>query len=51
MRKSKLTTNHIVANMAAGESGLTVEYACRKHGINNAIYCQWKSNYARVISI
>jgi putative transposase len=43
MRKSKFTESQIVAILAEGESGLAVADICRKHGISNATYYQWKS--------
>ena len=48
MRKSKFTESQIVGILAEGESGLAVGDVCRKHGISNAIYYQWKSKYAGV---
>lgn len=48
MRKSKFTESQIVAILAEGESGLAVGDVCRKHGISNATYYQWKSKYAGV---
>ena len=48
MRKSKFTECQIVAILAEGESGLAVGDVCRKHGISNATYYQWKSKYAGV---
>lgn len=48
MRKSKFTESQIVAILAEGESGLAVGDVCRKHGISNATYYQWKSKYGRV---
>ena len=34
--------------MAEGEAGLPVAEVCRKHGINNALFYQWKSKYSGV---
>jgi putative transposase len=48
MRKSKFTESQIVGILAEGESGLAVGDVCRKHGISNATYYQWKSKYAGV---
>jgi putative transposase len=48
MRKSKFTESQVVAILADGESGLAVGDVCRKHGISNATYYQWKSKYAGV---
>jgi putative transposase len=48
MRKSKFTESQIVAILAEGNSGLAAGDVCRKHGISNATYYQWKSKYAGV---
>ena len=46
MRKSKFTESQMMAILAEGEAGLPVAEVCRKHGISNATYYQWKSKYA-----
>jgi len=48
MRKTKFTESQIVAILAEGESGLAVGDVCRKHGISNATFYQWKCKYAGV---
>jgi putative transposase len=48
MRKSKFTVSQIVGILAEGEAGLAVGDVCRKHGISNATYYQWKSKYSGV---
>ena len=48
MRKSKFTESQIVGILGEGESGLPVAEVCRKHGISNATYYQWKSKYQGV---
>ena len=48
MRKSKFTESQIVGILGEGELGLPVAEVCRKHGISNATYYQWKSKYAGV---
>ena len=48
MRKSKFTESQIVGILGEGESGLPVAEVCRKHGISNATYYQWKSKYSGV---
>jgi len=48
MRKSKFTESQIVGILGEGEVGLPVAEICRKHGISNATYYQWKSKYLGV---
>ena len=48
MRKSKFTESQIVGILGEGEAGLPVAEICRKHGISNATYYQWKSKYSGV---
>lgn len=46
MRKSQFTESQILAILAEGEAGLPVAEICRKYGISNPTYYQWKSKYA-----
>ena len=48
MRKSKFTEGQIVAILGKGEAGVPVAEVCRKHGISNGLYYQWKSKYSGV---
>lgn len=48
MRKSKFRESQIVAVLAEGESGLPVAEICRKHGVSQPTYYQWKSKYAGI---
>jgi putative transposase len=48
MRKSKFTESQIVAILGKGDAGLPVAGICRKQGISNASYHQWKSKFAGV---
>jgi putative transposase len=48
MRKSKFTESQIVGILGEGEAGLPVAELCRKHGISNATYYQWKSKNSGV---
>jgi len=48
MRKSKFKENQIVGILGEGEEGLPVAELCRKHGISNATYYQWKSKYSGI---
>ena len=46
MRKSRFSESQILAILAEGEAGVPVAEICRKHGISNPTYYQWKSKYA-----
>lgn len=46
MKKSKFTESQMLAILKEGESGISVMEVCRKHGISNATYYQWKKKYA-----
>ncbi len=48
MKKSRFTESQIVAVLKEGEAGVPVAGLCRKHGISNATYYNWKSKYAGV---
>ena len=48
MRKSKFTESQIAAILGEGEAGVPVAEVCRKHGISNGLYYQWKSRYSGV---
>jgi putative transposase len=50
MRKSKFTENQIVGILGEDEAGLSVAELCRKRGISNATYHQWKSKYSDVFT-
>lgn len=48
MRKSKFTESQVVAILGEGKAGVPVAEVCRKHGISNGLYYQWKSRYSGV---
>ena len=48
MKKSRFTESQIVAVLKEGETGMPVAELCRKHGVSNATYYQWKSKYSGV---
>jgi putative transposase len=48
MRRSKVSESEIVGILAEGDAGLAVSEICRKHGISDALYYQWKSKYGGV---
>jgi len=45
MKKSRFTENQIIAILKEGEVGVQVKEICRKHGISDATYYNWKSKY------
>ncbi len=46
MKKSKFSETQIVSILREVESGAKVGETCRKYGISDACYYQWKSKYA-----
>ena len=45
MKKTRFTENQILAILKEGEAGVQVKDICRKHGISDATYYNWKSKY------
>ncbi len=45
MKRSKFSESQIVAILKEGGAGRLVADTCRKHGISNTTYYQWKSKY------
>ena len=45
MKKSRFTESQIIAILKETDAGVKVEDVCRKHGISNATYYNWKSKY------
>lgn len=45
MKKSRFTETQIIAILTEADSGMLVKDVCRKHGISDATYYNWKSKY------
>lgn len=45
MKKSKFTESQIVAILKETDAGMKVAEVCRKHGISQPTYYNWKSKY------
>lgn len=46
MARKKYTEEQIIAVLKEGEAGAAVGDLCRRYGISNATYYNWKAKYA-----
>jgi len=46
MKAKRYTEEHIIAVLKEGEAGAKVANLCRKHGMSDATYYNWKAKYA-----
>jgi len=45
LKKSRFTETQIISILKEADTGMAVKDICRKHGISDATYYNWKSKY------
>jgi putative transposase len=45
MKKSRFTETQIISNLNEADAWFKIKDICRKHGISDATYYNWKSKY------
>jgi putative transposase len=49
MKRSKFTESQIILALKQAETGLKVEEVCRKMGISEATFFNWKEKYGGLV--
>lgn len=45
MKRSRFTEHQIISILKEADAGMKVKDVCRRHGISDATYYNWKSKY------
>ncbi len=45
MKRSRFTETQIISILKEADAGMSVKELCRKHGISDATFYNWKSRY------
>ena len=45
MKRSRFTETQIISILGEADAGMQIKELCRKHGISDATYYNWKSKY------
>jgi putative transposase len=45
MKKSRFTTDQMIAILNEGQAGINLSDLCRRHGISEQTYYRWKAKY------
>ena len=49
MKKSRFNEGQIIAILKEAESGIPVAELCRKHGMSDATFYNWRSKYGGLV--